>query len=128
MCSRDLSEPDSPPQRQAATRCLCLCRFYVLRENIRSLLEKGKAQVRGDPSLLNSFLDPWKEYWVFVYCAAYGRHHQRSTLRQNALGPFLRHPAIAIRIEEVGETGIVSARVVEPGAETSVPDSNGRLV
>ena len=38
------------------------------------------------------------------------------------------HPAVAIRIREVGEACIVSARRVEPGCETSVPGCNGRLV
>src|SRR6266404_6564819 len=37
-------------------------------------------------------------------------------------------PTFAIRIGEVGEAGIVSAPRVEPGCETSVPSSNGRLV
>src|SRR5215831_9075736 len=45
-----------------------------------------------------------------------------------AVAPFLKHPAIAIRIGEIGEAGIVSARGVEAGCEASVPGSNGRLV
>ena len=34
----------------------------------------------------------------------------------------------SIQIGEVGKAGIVSARGVEPGCETSIPGSNGRLV
>ena len=45
-----------------------------------------------------------------------------------AVAPFLKYPAIAIRIGEVGEAGIVSARGIEPGCETSVPGVNGYLV
>ena len=52
----------------------------------------------------------------------------QETTSHTAVAPFLKHPAIAIRIGEVGEAGIVSARGVEPGCETSVPGSNGRLV
>jgi hypothetical protein len=41
---------------------------------------------------------------------------------------FLQHPGVAIRIGELGKTGIVSTRGVEPGRKTSIPRSNGRLV
>jgi len=50
------------------------------------------------------------------------------TTSPTAVPTFLKHPAIAIRIGEVGEAGIVSARGIEPGCETSVPGSNGYLV
>ena len=39
----------------------------LLRENIRSLVEKRKAGVRGDPSLLNSFLDHAKSRPLLVW-------------------------------------------------------------
>jgi predicted RNA-binding Zn ribbon-like protein len=39
----------------------------TLRENIRSLVEKRKAGVRGDPSLLNSFLDHAKSRPLLVW-------------------------------------------------------------
>ena len=52
-------------------------------------------------------------------------NHPAST---TAVAPFLNHPAIAIQIGEVGEAGIVSARGVEPGCETSVLSSHWRLV
>ena len=45
-----------------------------------------------------------------------------------AAGPLLQHPAVAIRIGEVSEAGLVSTRRVESGCESSVPSSNGRLV
>jgi hypothetical protein len=44
------------------------------------------------------------------------------------VAPFLQYPAVSIRIGEVGEASIISARRVEPGCETSVPGSNWRLV
>jgi hypothetical protein len=45
-----------------------------------------------------------------------------------AVTPFLQHPAVAIRVREVGEAGVVPARGIEPGCETSVPGINGYLV
>ena len=39
----------------------------LLRENIRSLVEKRKAGVRGDPSLLNRFLDHAKSRPLLVW-------------------------------------------------------------
>ena len=42
--------------------------------------------------------------------------------------PFLEHPAVAIRVREVGEAGVVPARGVESGCETSVQASMGNLV
>src|SRR5215471_10984972 len=45
-----------------------------------------------------------------------------------AVAAFLQHPAVAIRVREVGEAGVVPARGVEPGCETSVPGSNRYLV
>jgi hypothetical protein len=41
---------------------------------------------------------------------------------------FLQHPGVTIRIRELGEAGIVSARDVETGGKTSVPGSDWRLV
>src|SRR5262245_18908010 len=45
-----------------------------------------------------------------------------------AIAPFLQYPAVAIRIGEVGEAGIVSVRRVEPGSETAIPGSDRGLV
>src|SRR6266403_2903193 len=45
-----------------------------------------------------------------------------------AVTPFLQHPAVAVRVREVGEAGVVLARGVEPGCETSVPGIDGYLV
>src|SRR6478672_7218153 len=45
-----------------------------------------------------------------------------------AVAAFLQHPAVAIRVREVGEAGVVPARGVEPGCETSVPGINRYLV
>jgi predicted RNA-binding Zn ribbon-like protein len=39
----------------------------TLRENVRSLVEKRKAGLRGDPSLLNSFLDHATSYPRLVW-------------------------------------------------------------
>ena len=49
-------------------------------------------------------------------------------LSHPAIAPLLQHPAVAIRIGEAGEAGIVSARRVRPRCEASVPGSNGCLV
>ena len=45
-----------------------------------------------------------------------------------AIAPFLQYPAVAIRIAEVGEAGIVSVRRVEPRSETPIPRSDRGLV
>ena len=45
-----------------------------------------------------------------------------------AVAAFLQHPAVAIRIREASEAGVVPPRGVEPGCETSVSGINGHLV
>src|ERR1700747_1526304 len=66
--------------------------------------------------------------WVFLLRRACSISPSFHTTSYIAVAPFLQHPAVAIRIGEVGEAGIVSSRGVEPRGETSVPGPNGRLV
>ena len=54
--------------------------------------------------------------------------HYKTPRSHIPVAPFLEHPAVAIRIGEVGEAGIVSAREVEPRCQNLRPRPNGRLV
>jgi predicted RNA-binding Zn ribbon-like protein len=71
----------------------------MLRENIRSLVEKRKAGVRGDPSLLNSFLDHAKSRPLLVWkkprSLAIERIRQQDTL-ETVLAPIAEAAAILL--------------------------------
>jgi hypothetical protein len=45
-----------------------------------------------------------------------------------SVSTFLQHPAITIRVLEVGETCVVAAGRIKTGRKPSVPRSNGCLV
>jgi predicted RNA-binding Zn ribbon-like protein len=71
----------------------------ILRENIRSLVEKRKAGVRGDPSLLNSFLDHAKSrprlVWKRPRSLAIERIRQQETL-EALLAPIAEAAAVLL--------------------------------
>ena len=71
----------------------------TLRENIRSLVEKRKAGMRGDPSLLNSFLDHAKSrpllVWKKPHSPAIERIRQQDTL-EAILAPIAEAAAILL--------------------------------
>jgi len=71
----------------------------MLRENIRSLVEKRKTGVRGDPSLLNSFLDHAKSrprlVWKKPHSLILERIRQQDTLKA-ILAPIAEAAAVLL--------------------------------
>ena len=66
--------------------------------------------------------------WVLQLRRVWSTSRSFHTTLYTAISSFLQHPAVAIRVREICEAGVVPASGIEPGCETSVPGINGRLV